>query len=94
MLIARFQPILLYCSSDESDRIVEIQHANQILKFPHVFWIVDDSELVAIFHRQSCGLHTNRDIIHFAFLSCNQCVDVIACGLPAFSGDVSNQNDE
>ncbi len=87
MLIARFEPALLYCSSDESDRIAGIQPTNQALKFPHVFWIVDDSELVAIFHRQSSGLHTNRDIIHFAFLSCNQCVDVIACGLPTFSGD-------
>lgn len=84
-LIARFELALLYCSSDESDRIAGIQPANQTLEFPHVFWIIDDSELVDIFHRQSCGLHTERDVTHFAFLSCNQCVDVVSCGIPTFS---------
>ncbi len=84
VLIVRFDSQLLYDSGAESDRIGEIQPKGQDLKFPHVFWTVEDSELISIFHRQSCGIRTNQKLNHFAFLACNQQVDVIALTPPTF----------
>ena len=87
MLIVRFGSALLYDSAAESDRIGETQQEQPELEFPHVFWTVENSELLSLFHRQSCGIHADEPLVHFSFLACNQCIDVISREPPTFSGN-------
>jgi hypothetical protein len=84
MLVAAFHDVLFYACSDEGKRLAEI--ANEVpLQFPHVFWTVEDSALIAEFHRQSCGTTTDLKITHYAFLSASDCVDVLAIEAPSFN---------
>ena len=85
MLTVSFSSHLLYASSDESDRIGALEPPQPKLQFPHVFWRVNGSELLELFHRSSCGIHDGTHLTHYAFLSCNQCVDVISQFSPDFS---------
>ena len=82
MLIARFSRALFHCTSDEGDRISPLSPAQPALEFPHVFWTVTDSELLALFHRHSCDVHADRELVHYSFLSCNDCVDVLSSSPP------------
>lgn len=86
-VFVQFDSPLFYCASDESNRVSELKPEQADLQFPHVFWTVDDSELVRIFNRQSCNLHADFGIVHYCFLSCNQCIDVLSCKPPLFTGD-------
>jgi len=88
MLIVRFENPLLYDAAGEHDRIGTIEPDQRALEFPHVFWTINESELVAIFHRQSCGIHNDRSVVHYAFLACDQCIDVLSAVEPTFDGDV------
>lgn len=88
MLIVRFEAAMLYDSAGEHDRIGEIKPDQPKMEFPHVFWTVDDSELLTVFHRQSCGIHKDHGVVHYAFLACDQCIDVLSSTAPTFNGDV------
>lgn len=92
MLIVQFDFPLFYCSSDESHRIAALHPPQPAMDFPHVFWTVDDSELLNIFHRQSCGIRADNGLVHYSFLSCNDCVDVISPSPPRFAGDCHEQD--
>lgn len=85
MLIAHFEYPLFYSSSDEGDRLDGA--TNELsLEFPHLFWKVRNSDLVKEFKRQSGGVRAQDPMDHFCFLSCNQCVDVLAAENPSFRG--------
>jgi hypothetical protein len=80
-LIAKFENPLFYASSDESNRLTGA--TNDISdEFPHLFWTVLDSSLTTEFQRQSCGIINESLIVHYCFLSCNQCVDVLSVREP------------
>jgi len=85
MLIVRFEHVLFYANSDEGKRLAQVENDAE-LKFPHVFWKVENSALLAEFHRQSLGTSESLEIIHYAFLSSSDCIDVLAVGEPSFSG--------
>jgi hypothetical protein len=91
MLIVRFDMPLFYCSSDEGDRLSPLHPPQPNLDFPHVFWTIEDSELLKIFHHQSCNIHADCELAHYAFLSCNACVDVVSRYPPHFTGDVEGK---
>jgi hypothetical protein len=85
MLIVLFERPFFYASSDESDRLTGA--TNDISKeFPHLFWTVTDSNLIAEFKRQTAGVKDDYAITHYCFLSCNQCVDVLSLVKPTFHG--------
>ncbi len=86
MLVVRFDNVLFYANSDEANRLSLVENSAE-MKFPHVFWKVENSALIAEFHRQSCETRQAWNIMHFAFLSANDCIDVLAVVEPEFSGD-------
>ncbi len=90
MLIVKFASRLLYANSDEGDRLAGIRNMEEV-KFPHAFWIVAESALVDEFHRQSVGIRANDKIVHYAFLSANDCIDVLSLEHPSFSYDEKAQ---
>ena len=82
--IVKFESALMYVNSDESYRLSGVQNSEP-LKFPHLFWQVENSELLKEFHRQSLGIYGDWEIKHFAFLSASDCIDVL-CGVePTFN---------
>jgi hypothetical protein len=82
--IVKFESVLLYTNSDESYRLSGIKNSEQV-KFPHLFWKVEESELLKEFHRQSEGIYEDWDITHYAFLSGSDCVDVLSQYEPTFT---------
>lgn len=88
MLIIRFEDPLLYDAAGEHNRIGAIEPDQPALEFPHAFWTINKSELVDIFHRQSCGIHNDGGVVHYAFLACDQCINVLSTIEPTFDGDV------
>ena len=84
-IIVRFDSPLFYANSDEGKRLSKVENSEQ-MKFPHVFWTVEDSALIAEFHRQSLGVYDDLKIKHFAFLSCGLCIDVLSVTDPTFLG--------
>jgi hypothetical protein len=85
MLVVKFSISLFYASSDERHRLA--QTANDVpLSFPHVFWVVEESALLAEFHRQSVGTQDDLKITHYAFLSASSCIDVLSIEPPSFEG--------
>jgi hypothetical protein len=76
MGIFRFDIVEAYFASNESNRISKML-PEQELEFPHAFWKVENSELLEVVSKQSCG--TEREgLVHFSFLSCEDCIDVLA----------------
>jgi hypothetical protein len=85
MLIVKFSCALFYACSDERHRLAPI--ANDVpLNFPHAFWIVEGSALLAEFHRQSVDTLDDLKITHYAFLSASSCIDVLSIEPPGFEG--------
>lgn len=82
--IAKFESVLLYTNSDESFRLSGIRNRDEV-KFPHLFWKVEESELLSEFHRQSLQVYEDWDITHYAFLSGSDCVDVLSAEEPSFT---------
>jgi hypothetical protein len=81
MLIVSFRTMLFYANSDEGKRLASVENQSD-LKFPHVFWKVDNSSLVREFHRQASGTAERLEVTHYAFLSCTDCIDVLATEPP------------
>jgi hypothetical protein len=80
-LIVRFDYALLYLNSIESFRLSSVEGK---LSFPHLFWKVENSQLIEEFHRQSLETCKGWEIEHFAFLSALDCVDVLSVSEPVF----------
>lgn len=85
MLVVSFPHALFHANSDEGKRLSLVENDAE-LTFPHVFWKVENSALVAEFHRQSRGTAEGLGITHYAFLSSTACVDVLAIEDPTFKG--------
>lgn len=81
MLVVRFPSVLFYANSDEGKRLAAVENE---LEFPHVFWKVEQSALIAEFHRQSLDAYKDLNITHYAFLTSNDCVDVLSTDEPVF----------
>ena len=81
--IVRFDAALMYVNSDESYRLSPIKNSEQ-MKFPHLFWQVENSELLKEFHRQSVEIYKDWEIKHYAFLSASDCIDVLSAVEPTF----------
>jgi hypothetical protein len=85
MLVVRFEHVLFYANSDEGKRLAPVEKGEE-MRFPHVFWKVENSALVEEFHRQSAGTCEGLPITHYAFLTSSDCVDVLSVQEPSFSG--------
>jgi hypothetical protein len=83
MLTVAFPSVLFYACSDDGARLAAIANAVP-LDLPHPFWTVEESSLVSEYHRQSCGTRQGWNITHYAFLSVNDCIDVLATESPVF----------
>ncbi len=81
--IVKFDPALMYVNSDESYRLSDVQYIEDT-KTAHTFWKVEDSQLLKEFHRQSVEVYTFLEIEHYAFLSGNDCIDVLSAFEPTF----------
>jgi hypothetical protein len=84
MLIVAFPSVLFYASSEDGARLVPPMTKDVPLQLPHLFWKVETSSLLAEYHRQSMGTRANWAITHYAFLSVNDCIDVLATEAPLF----------
>ena len=87
MLIVRFPHALFYANSDEGKRLAQVENQEE-MNFPHVFWKVENSKLLAEFHRQALGTTEGLALTHYAFLSSCDCIDVLSVEEPMFSGGV------
>jgi hypothetical protein len=83
MLIVAFPSVLFHASSDDGARLSAIANTAP-LDLPHAFWTVEASALIAEFHRQSCDTRRGWNITHFAFLTTNDCIDVLSTEAPVF----------
>ena len=86
MIIVAFESTLLYVNSDEGKRLAQVGNMAE-LNFPHAFWKVETAALVTLFKEQCAGIHNDDSIFHFAFLSCSDCIDVLALSEPEFRYD-------
>ena len=81
--IVKFEQVQMYVNSDEMYRLSEVENGKE-LNFPHTFWKVEKSALLNEFHRQSVGIYEDAGIVHYAFLSCSDCIDVLSSSKPNF----------
>ncbi len=91
VLIVRFDDILLYVNSNESYRLSKVGNSGE-MKFPHLFWKVENSELIKEFNRQSVKIYEDLEIQHFAFLSGDDCVDVLSISEPIFDNKLEDND--
>ena len=85
MLIVSFPHVLFYANSDEGKRLAQVENQEE-MKFPHVFWRVENSKLLSEFHRQALGTTDDLAITHYAFLSSSDCIYVLSVEERIFSG--------
>ena len=90
--IVRFEHALLYTNSDEGFRLSGVQNS-EALNFPHLFWQVENSELLKEFNRQSVGIIEDWEIKHYAFLSASACIDVLSVIEPTFNNLIEEGDD-
>ncbi len=92
--IVKFDRVLMYTNSDESNRQSPVRNSEE-MKFPHLFWQVEDSELLKEFHRQSVGIHKDWgvEVTHYAFLSASDCIDVLSACEPTFNTLIEADSD-
>lgn len=90
--IVRFERVLMYVNSDEMYRLSPVKNDGQI-KFPHLFWKVEDSDLLKEFHWQSSQIYENDDITYYAFLSASDCIDVLSLKEPTFTDLIGEFDD-
>ena len=83
ILIIKFEDALLYIKSNESFRLSSVENSEE-MKFPHLFWKVENSDLIKEFHRQSLDIYKDWKIQHFALLSGEDCIDVLSVDEPTF----------
>jgi len=90
--IAKFERVLMYTNSDEGFSLSAVRNSEQ-MKFPHLFWQVEESELLKEFHRQSVEILKDWKITHYAFLSASSGVDVLSACEPTFNNLIEAGND-
>lgn len=83
MLVVAFPSVLFYASSEDGLRLAPVINEAP-LQLPHLFWKVEQSALIAEFHRLSLGTREGWSITHYAFLSMNDCIDVLSLEPPVF----------
>ncbi len=83
MVIVSFPSHLFYANSSEGRRLSAVENPAD-MKFPHVFWIVENSSLTNEFRRQAAGTADDLAITHYAFLTSTDSIDVLATGPPLF----------
>ena len=76
-----FAAPLLYQAAEEGFRLTGPDPDSELV-FPHPFYTVERSALVAEFHRSSCGVHREWAVRHFAIYAANLCLDVLAVEEP------------
>ncbi len=76
-----FEAPLLYQAAEEGFRLAG-PDADSELAFPHPFYTVERSSLVADFHRSSAGVYREWAVRHFAIYAADQCVDVLSVEEP------------
>jgi hypothetical protein len=76
-----FEVPLLFQVAEEGFRLSGADEDSE-LAFPHPFYTVERSSLVAEFHRSSCGVYRDWAIRHFAIYAADECVDVLSVQEP------------
>jgi hypothetical protein len=84
MVIVRFPSVMLYLNTQTSSRLAPLNTTSS-LAFPHTFWRVEESSLVESFKKQAVGTRDKFPIVHYAFLSTTDCIDVLSTEEPTFT---------
>lgn len=82
----------MYVNSDESFRLCSVGNSSE-MEFPHLFWKVENSQLLKEFHWQSVEIYNDWEITHYAFLSASECIDVLSASKPTFDNLIEAGND-
>lgn len=77
MMRLTFPDALLYRNCDESHRLA-IPGDGSELDFPHPFYTVENSALLADFHRDAQETMKDLAITHYAIYTANDCIDVLS----------------
>ena len=75
-----FESVLAYRNIDEGDRLRTLHELPMERKVP--LFIVEESSFIRWFHEESCDIHRNRDVKHYAIYTSNDCIDVISSQVP------------
>lgn len=81
MLRLTFPEALLYRNCDESHRLA-VPAPDSEIAFPHPFYIVENSALLAEFHKDAQDTMKNMDIRHYAIYTSNDFIDVLSAEAP------------
>jgi len=81
MLHLKFENALMYQNRDESYLSCHSSKEGAF-DFPHAFYNIENSELVAKFHSDSSEAYAHLAIKHFAIYTCNDCIDVLSVEEP------------
>lgn len=78
-----FKQPLMYVNSEENFRLLSVENSSE-MDFSHLFWKLENSQLLSEFCRQSVDSYNNREITHYAFLSAFARLDVLSETDPIF----------
>ncbi len=77
MLKIAFENPLMYQNINESYKLKIWEGLSKEIS-GNIFYKIDDSELVDSFNENSLNAYSNWDIIHFAFYTYQDCIDVLS----------------
>jgi hypothetical protein len=75
---------MLYLNTQTSNRLAPLAQSSS-LAFPHTFWKVEESSLIERFKKQAVGTRDQFPIVHYAFLSATDGIDVLSTEEPTFT---------
>lgn len=84
-----FDEVLSYRSTDEGNLVRIFQESDGLEKW--CLYIVSDSDFLENFHYNSCGVHKDKEIIHFAIYTLNDCLDVLSTSEPQVTWLVNSE---
>ncbi|MCI5141352.1 MAG: hypothetical protein D3909_06440 [Candidatus Electrothrix sp. ATG1] len=76
LLRITFDPALTYRNIDEGSLLRSLEWADGQANYP--LFIVENSDWVEWFHKESCGTYEESNIIHYAIITPNDCIDILA----------------
>lgn len=76
LLRISFDVALAYRNVDEGDLVQTIQLRPELGSFS--LFVVENSSWVEWFESESCGLHSRKNIVHYAIYTSNDCIDVLS----------------
>lgn len=82
MLRITFDPVLVYRGIDEGDLIFYECFDDYEKDGMWSFFIVRHSDYLDWFHHASQGMYEDRDVVHYAIYTSNECLDILSAYPP------------